>query len=578
MRHMNQRISLLVSSIGLGSILVAGAVTLAGCGGGLRTFPLKDPMWVDNDKRPLAAEPSEYFSSFFWDGADQMAFRPFTKFWKVDPGGEAVNVNSMDEVPDSAWFTNRLGRSEMTLEQVRLGPCSGPLLDVKGPWTVTGAKPNGANPGFPIKAADGRRYLLKFDGVTQGPRATAADVIVSKMYYAAGFDTPCNEVILFDRSILKISPKAKSKPPAGKKVPMTEKDLDVIFSKAIRLPDGRYRGSASLFLPGKPIGPFRYQSTRSDDSNDVIPHDDRRDLRGTYVLGGWVNHFDAREQNTLDMFIPPKDGKGGYIQHNIIDFGDCFGSVWEPPMMGRRIGHSHYLAMDHLVADWLTLGLMQRPWDENRFGPSGKVFAYYKVDDFVPDAWRPGYPNPAMLRMTERDGAWMARIIARITPAHVKAMIKAGKIQDPKLEAELTRVVLGRRKKILARYLSRVSALTNPVVTPHATGAELCMEDLAISAGVTPVRFRRYESRAYVGERATPTTASKVRGWAAKVCTTLPAVQGASAESPRYVIIDLVATTGSQSKAPARVHLYHLGGANYKVVGLERPYDNDPPG
>jgi hypothetical protein len=24
-----------------------------------------------------------------------MAFRPFAKFWKVDPGGEAINVNAI---------------------------------------------------------------------------------------------------------------------------------------------------------------------------------------------------------------------------------------------------------------------------------------------------------------------------------------------------------------------------------------------------------------------------------------------------------------------------------------------------
>ncbi len=560
--------------------LSIGAATL-GCANDLRKFPLAEPMTVDQDKRPYGPEPEEYYSSFLWDGADQMVFRPNAKFWKVDPAGEAVNVNAMDEVPNSAWFTNRIGKHELTLDQVRKGACrDAPPLDTKGPWLVVGAKPNGANPGFPIKGADGRRYLLKFDGVVQGPRATAADVVVSKMYFAAGFDTPCNEVIYFDRKILKIDPDAKSVDVFGNKIQMTDADLDRIFAKAVRLPDGRYRGSASLFLSGKPIGPFRYEGTRSDDPNDVVPHEERRDLRGSKLLAAWTNHFDSREQNTLDMFATPSSAKEkgapGYIRHYIIDFGDCFGSAWEPPMMGRRIGHSHYLALDHLFIDWITLGTIQRPWDTNRFGKTGKVLAYYQIDNFDPEAYRPGYPNPAWLRMSERDAAWMARIMARMTPAHIDTMLSAAKLQDKTIEAELRRVVLGRRKKVLSRYLGVVASLTDPEVLITDGRAELCMEDLNITAGLVPAAARKYGARAWLGDRLQKHAIPTVRT-APRLCADLPVIQGSTAKSPQYVIMDMYAFSGSGNRAPARVHLYHLGGTNYRIVGLERPYKDGPP-
>ena len=358
-------------------------------------------------------------------------------------------------------------------------------------------------------------------------------------------------------------------------MPMTKADLDKVFAKAIRLADGRYRASASLFLAGKPIGPFRYEETRDDDPNDIIAHEDRRELRASQVLAAWTNHFDAREQNTLDTFVTV-EGKGGYIQHNILDFGDCFGSIWEPPMMGRRIGHSHYFAADHIFEDFITLGLIKRPWDENRFGPSGKVFAYYKVADYHPSEWRPGYPNPAMLRMTERDAAWMARIVARMTPAHVKAMIASARIQDPAIEKELTRIVLGRRQRTLGRYLSRVSALTDPTVLPEGGGASLCVDDRGVSGETFPLASRKYGARAFVGDRLEPTALAPTR-LRPRLCVQLPPVPGATPKVPGYLIVDLYAWTGSETRVPARVHLYHLGGGDYRVVGLERPYHNDPP-
>jgi hypothetical protein len=424
--------------------------------------------------------------------------------------------------------------------------------------------------------------MLKYDGVVQGPRATTADTVVSKFYYAAGFDVPCNEVVFFDRSILQIDPEAKSEDADGNKVPISQKDLDTIFSKAIQLPDGRYRASSSLFLSGKPIGPFRYEETRDDDPNDVIPHEERRDLRGAYVLAAWSNHFDAREQNSLDTFVealgPNGEKLGGYVQHNYLDFGDCFGSIWEPPMMGRRIGYSHYFAGDHVFIDLITFGTIKRQWDDNHFSTTGPVLGYYQVDNFVPDEYRPGYPNPAMLRHTERDAAWMARIMARMSPGHVKAMIEAGRIQDQAINDELVRVVLGRRMKVLARYLSRLSALTDPTVTPGPSGgAQLCMEDLGVTAGVFPQMGRQYNARAYLGDTATRQNIARVRT-TPHMCVDLPGVGGASPDAPRYLMVDMFALTGSQPKAPARVHLYHLGGADYKVVGLERPADASPPG
>jgi hypothetical protein len=88
---------------------------------------------------------------------------------------------------------------------------------------------------------------------------------------------------------------------------------------------------------------------------------------------------------------------------------------------------------------------------------------------------------------------------------------------------------------------------------------------------------RNYSARAYFVDRRTTGVLKTVTARPPDVCVPLPAVPGASASSPAYLIVDVLGVTGSQQRAPSRVHLYHLGGERYRVAGLERPDDEDPP-
>ncbi len=549
---------------------------LAGCASSPGRFPLRDPLWQDPDQAPFGPIPEEYVSPMVWDVGDQSVFYPLTRVFAVDPAGEALNVNALDEVPDSSWFTNRIGQRAMSPAEVALGPCAPGEDHVPTPWTVIGAKPNGANPGFLIKDASGKRHLVKFDGQVQGPRATTADVIVSKLYHAVGYTVPCNRIVFFERGQVTIGEGATSESSSGEEEPLTQAHLEEVYAKAQGLPDGRLRASASEFLEGKPIGPFTYQGRRSDDPNDVIEHQDRRELRGMRLLAAWTQHFDAREQNTLAMWIETGPGQG-YVRHDVIDFGDCFGSVWEPPSLGRRLGHSHYVDLQETLDDWLTLGLRERPWDRARFGPSGKVFGYYDVKDFEPEAWKPGYPNPAFRRMSERDGAWMARILSSFSDDILSALVREGKMNDALLESELLRILKGRRERILERYLGKLSPLTRPELR-RGTDAELCLRDLASASGLQPERARRYAVTVHTGAGpGTPLPGIKqVIGQ--RVCATLPRLPGASPQAPGYLVVDWVSQTEQrEAEYPARVHLYDLGPGGLRVVGLERPGSFDPP-
>ncbi|HXN40854.1 MAG TPA: hypothetical protein VN918_03630, partial [Myxococcaceae bacterium] len=267
---------------------------MSACAADHRRFPLREPMWRDDDQRPQRNVPEDYFSPMYWEGVRSSIFDPMTNFLSADHSGEALNVNAMDEVPDSSWFENRLGKSPMTPEQMARGPCEGSPLDASQAWTVIGGKLDGQTPGFQIKASDGRRYLLKFDDDVQPERATAADVIGSKFFYAAGYHVPCNQIVHFEESTLKVSPGEEKKPHG-----VTPEQVHSILEFAPKEEDGRFRAMATELIAGKIIGPWRYQSTRDDDVNDVVPHEHRRELRANYVISAWLNHFDSRDGNTL---------------------------------------------------------------------------------------------------------------------------------------------------------------------------------------------------------------------------------------------------------------------------------------
>jgi len=556
-------------------VLLALAATA--CGTTLRRFPDAPPMSEDADKQPFGPMPEKYYSPFIWDGADNLVFRPVANFFAVDPAGRAVDVNALDEVPASSWFTPRLGAVALTPDDVAEGPCKGaPPIDPAGPWEVTGGKPDGENPGFFIKSKEGQRYLLKFDGIAQQPRATAADAIGTRMYWAVGFETPCNRIVEFDKSILALAADAKAEKSNGHSEPMTQAMIDSALERAMHLPDGRYRGNASLYLSGKPLGPWRYEGTRDDDANDVVRHEDRRELRGASVLASWLNHFDSREQNTLDMWHAD-DSKRGYIQHHYIDFGDCFGSLWEWDALSRRWGPSNVFQPGHILADFVTFGLIVRPWDEAKKGKSGDVFGYFDVTPFDPEAWYNEYPNIAFGRMQKADAHWMARILARFDDSLLDAAIAAGHLEPTVLEPELRRILRGRRDAILRTWLPQLSALASVRVDNDTS--EACAHDLLVDAHVVGREARTYSAKAWVGLELKPEPVAVVTS-DTEVCVTLPKVADASPEHPSYLVVDLVAATRKKGwpTLPLRMHFYQRGASELRLVGVERPESNEPPG
>ena len=67
--------------------------------------------------------------------------------------------------------------------------------------------------------------------------------------------------------------------PSGKKRPLTETVLDQLLKPQPRDNGGALRALASRWIAGDTMGPFFYRGTRSDDPNDTVAHEERRELR-----------------------------------------------------------------------------------------------------------------------------------------------------------------------------------------------------------------------------------------------------------------------------------------------------------
>lgn len=550
-------------------------------------FPLKAPFTRDTDLELVnvpcrsveddegsrfVCMPKEYISSLVWDGADNMVFRPLSDFFAVKPKREAINVNSRDEVPDSAWFTNRLGSRSLSPAELALGACSPeqilhPAEFADGSWLIDQGKPNGASPGFRVRIPGKGKFLLKSDGASF-ERPSAASVIGAAVYHAAGYFTSCEQVVYIKPSLLRLKPGLKSKANFEEEKPFDERALAALLAQTPKR-DGLLRFQASAWLPGRPIGPFRYEGKREDDPNDVIPHQHRRELRGGRVLAAWLNHFDAREQNSMSVWMAanpeePESSPGKAI-HYYLDTSDCLGSKWALDGLSRRLGHSYVFDAGDIALDFITFGTMKRPWERAEIRPRQELFNYFDVENFDPERWKMEYSNPAFNEMTERDAAWMARILSEFTPESVDQLAVMGNFSLPENTQYIASVLKGRLQRILDRYLTRVSPLSKVEVS----GNQICAED---RARVSRVRGNYlYSSRVVWGwgarvtnggaELAAQSTAD------GRVCVTLPA-PSASRDAPEYIVVRI---ENGVARGPLLVHVYDLGPSGYRLAGLERP-------
>jgi hypothetical protein len=543
--------------IALFAFIVAVVLQTAAPRGATLKFYSDDPLQREPETQD-ASKVQEWEIDLFWDLAENMFGNPGGK----TPLVKARDVNTIDEVPDSSWFTNRIGTDTLPVADVVKGPLTGSGPS-PGTWTVTRPKEAGFAPGFTMKDAKGDTWFVSFDANGFPEAATGAILVANKIFWALGYWQVENYLVHVKPSDLVIADTAEVRTPAGKTRKMSTGDLDDVLRRAHKSPDGSYRAIAGKALAGRTLGGFRYHDTRPDDPNDVVPHEDRRVLRALKVFGAWTNLVDMKAGNTLDTLIT-ENGKG-IVRHYLQDVGSTFGTGanayreydegWEYLFEGDK-------AMKRLV----TLGFYLQPWQTVNYTENPAIGRFEGVE-FDPPKWKPRIPTAAFVRARADDNFWAARRVMAFSDEMIRAVASAGQYHDEGAAKLLADVLIQRRDKIGKAYLNAVNPVINPALDASDT---LTFQNAAVEARVANEPASGYTVRWFTFDNATgnataigsPTATTDRR---VKAPASLPSASGA------FVKVQIAATDPAHAPWAAPVDVYFRRSASgWALVGLER--------
>jgi hypothetical protein len=367
-----------------------------------------------------------------------------------------------------------------------------------------------------------------------------------------------------NREDLTIDEGAKITPPSGIKRPMKDSDIDWLLTQVDRDPSGTYRVIASLAMPGKVIGRIRFHGTRPDDPNDLVPHENRRELRGYGVFSAWFNHVDAKSINSIDVLL--NENGRSFIRHYLLDFGSTLGSAGIGPRDYWE-GFEHMVEPPGQIAKGIAgLGFYILPWRKTDFFESPTV-GRIPLDNkrWDPEGWRSRVPNPAFIRARVDDKFWAARKAMAITNEMVRAAVAEGKFNDPRSEEFLVQAIIERRDAIGRRYLPAI----NPIVDPDLDSSGM----LTFGNAAEEARFARaprmyeavwsiFDNKTGESSRIAETTSTERRMQAP---ADLPSTVGT------FIEVELSAVSAAHPTWAQPVSIYYRRETTgWKLVGLER--------
>jgi hypothetical protein len=394
-------------------------------------------------------------------------------------------VNTLGEVMDGDWYVNRQAARRLTLDELKRGPGNDRPPSMDAPWKVLVVKPFGVNPGLLVADSRNSLYLLRFDPRGYEGLATGAQVVATNALYALGYHVAENYVVRFDRARLVADEQGQAVSTAGKPRTLVSPDIDR-FLKNVPMDDkGTYRAVA-LRLPEARqalLGPYQVWGTRSDDPNDIVLHEHRRDLRGLFVFAAWLNMAGFRAVSTQDVVVTV-DGVAR-IRHFIVDLTKSLGTgLFDGEKLAFEGNEGMYPGLGAIGRNIASMGVVTPAWAKEKYPDLPEVGAFGS-SAFDPEAWRPVDPLAPFLNRLPDDTFWAARQVMAFTDDEIRALVQTGAYSKP-AEDWITATLIERRNRIGRTYFGKVLPLDNFRIT----GNTLTFDDLG-------VKYRFAEERIY---------------------------------------------------------------------------------
>jgi hypothetical protein len=368
----------------------------------------------------------------------------------------AGGVNTLGEVLDSDWFVNRHATRRMTPGQLARGP--GTDHAPSGPWRVLTVQPHGIRPGILVADVRERLYLLLFDPPGHPEMATGSQMVSSRFAHAIGYFVPECYLVHVERATLLIGEQSEIVSSAGNRRPLTALDLDLFLRGGAHAFSRRYRAVALYVSPEEwrtYLGPFQLFTRRSDDPNDIVSHEHRRDLRGLFVVSAWLNHSTMRAVSTADALIDV-DGIPR-IRHFLVDFFATLGSGYNEVKRAWE-GNGPFFDGPSALGNAFGFGIWSPSWMRERF-PGIPAVGRFAAATFDPDRWSPTERLAAFENRLPDDEYWGAKQVAAFTDEDIATIVGTGAYTDPAAAAWITNTLIERRNRIARTYFRKVLPL-----------------------------------------------------------------------------------------------------------------------
>src|SRR5688572_4938042 len=394
----------------------------------------------------------------------------------------AGGISTLGEVLDGPWFENRHATRRLSREALIRGPRTVGAPTEEGAWQVLAVKPYGLRPGVLIGDARQRRYLLLFDDPRSPEVSTSAQVVSSHILHAIGYQAPECYIVTFSREKLVLAEGAEIISSAGNKRTLTEEDIDAFLNQVARTGPRRYRAVAIHVSPPDAtsvLGPYQMFSTRSDDPNDIVPHEHRRDLRGLFVIASWINLATVRATSTMDLLID--DGAAPpHIRHYILELWSSLGGGGAGGPKQAWDGNDPLFDAGAAFKNMVGLGVWSPAWMRAHY-PRIRGVGRFESETFDPPRWTPIERLAPFENRLPDDDFWGAKQVTAFTDEDIRALVSTGEYTDPAAAEWIARTLIARRDKIRRYYFANVL----PLDAFRIENGQLAFDDLDGRYGLT---------------------------------------------------------------------------------------------